>query len=107
MWQMGPRQAGARHRGCAAAGTSECTEMMHLLVPQLPDLVTQLGLLYYTIESRVKMFHKLTKLHGKLYLLTAQVGSIGFLPAVNFLKTRSASIAVAHWMLTWGSSSWT
>ncbi|CAF99021.1 unnamed protein product [Tetraodon nigroviridis] len=39
----------------------------------LPDLVTQLGLLYYTIESRVKMFHKLTKLHGKLYLLISQV----------------------------------
>lgn len=97
MWQTGP-QAGARHRGCAAAGTSECTEMIHLLVPQLPDLVTQLGLLYHTIESRVKMFHKLAKLHGKLYLLTAQVGSW------NFLKTRSASMAVAHVMLTWGSS---
>uniref|UniRef100_A0AAQ6A2E7 Small-subunit processome Utp12 domain-containing protein n=2 Tax=Amphiprion ocellaris TaxID=80972 RepID=A0AAQ6A2E7_AMPOC len=39
----------------------------------LPDLVTKLGVLYHMIESRVKMFHKLTKLHGKLYLLTTQV----------------------------------
>ncbi|PWA16255.1 hypothetical protein CCH79_00004709 [Gambusia affinis] len=38
----------------------------------LPDLVTQLGVLYHMIESRVKMFHKLTKLHGKLHLLTTQ-----------------------------------
>uniref|UniRef100_A0A3Q2GLU2 WD repeat domain 43 n=1 Tax=Cyprinodon variegatus TaxID=28743 RepID=A0A3Q2GLU2_CYPVA len=40
----------------------------------LPDLVAQLGVLYHMIESRVKMFHKLTKLHGKLHLLTTQVG---------------------------------
>uniref|UniRef100_A0A8C8FLA8 Small-subunit processome Utp12 domain-containing protein n=1 Tax=Oncorhynchus tshawytscha TaxID=74940 RepID=A0A8C8FLA8_ONCTS len=39
----------------------------------LPDLVFQLGVLYHMIESRVKMFHKLTKLHGKLYLLMTQV----------------------------------
>ncbi|XP_061599370.1 WD repeat-containing protein 43 [Cololabis saira] len=41
----------------------------------LPDLVSQLGVLYHMIESRVKMFHKLTKLHGKLYLLTTQVAA--------------------------------
>uniref|UniRef100_A0A669EJL2 WD repeat domain 43 n=1 Tax=Oreochromis niloticus TaxID=8128 RepID=A0A669EJL2_ORENI len=41
----------------------------------LPDLVTQLGVLYHVIESRVKMFHKLTKLHGKLYLLMTQVSA--------------------------------
>nr|XP_020441504.1 WD repeat-containing protein 43-like [Monopterus albus] len=41
----------------------------------LPDLVTQLGVLYNMIESRVKMFHKLTKLHGKLYLLMTQVAT--------------------------------
>uniref|UniRef100_A0A3Q3W392 Small-subunit processome Utp12 domain-containing protein n=1 Tax=Mola mola TaxID=94237 RepID=A0A3Q3W392_MOLML len=41
----------------------------------LPDLVTQLGLLYHMIESRVKMFHKLTKLHGKLHLLMTQVAT--------------------------------
>ncbi|XP_047467183.1 WD repeat-containing protein 43 [Mugil cephalus] len=41
----------------------------------LPDLVTQLGVLYHMIESRVKIFHKLTKLHGKLYLLTTQVAT--------------------------------
>lgn len=45
----------------------------HLCIQQLPDLVTQLGVLYHMIESRVKMFHKLTKLHGKLYLLSTQV----------------------------------
>ncbi|XP_010775528.1 WD repeat-containing protein 43 [Notothenia coriiceps] len=42
---------------------------------ELPDLVTQLGVLYHMIESRVKMFHKLTKLHGKLYLLMTQVAT--------------------------------
>uniref|UniRef100_A0A3B4ZAU7 WD repeat domain 43 n=1 Tax=Stegastes partitus TaxID=144197 RepID=A0A3B4ZAU7_9TELE len=41
----------------------------------LPDLVTKLGVLYHMIESRVKMFHKLSKLHGKLYLLTTQVAT--------------------------------
>uniref|UniRef100_A0A672HS76 Uncharacterized protein n=1 Tax=Salarias fasciatus TaxID=181472 RepID=A0A672HS76_SALFA len=41
----------------------------------LPDLVNQLGVLYHMIESRVRMFHKLTKLHGKLYLLMTQVGA--------------------------------
>ncbi|XP_075873068.1 WD repeat-containing protein 43 [Nelusetta ayraudi] len=41
----------------------------------LPDLVSQLGLLYHMIESRVKMFHKLSKLHGKLYLLMTQVAT--------------------------------
>ncbi|XP_038141090.1 WD repeat-containing protein 43 [Cyprinodon tularosa] len=41
----------------------------------LPDLVAQLGVLYHMIESRVKMFHKLTKLHGKLHLLTTQVAA--------------------------------
>lgn len=45
-------------------------------VYQLPDLVTQLGVLYHMIESRVKMFHKLTKLHGKLHLIMTQVGGI-------------------------------
>uniref|UniRef100_A0A6Q2X7D4 Small-subunit processome Utp12 domain-containing protein n=1 Tax=Esox lucius TaxID=8010 RepID=A0A6Q2X7D4_ESOLU len=41
----------------------------------LPDLVSQLGVLYHMIESRVKMFHKLSKLHGKLYLFMTQVCS--------------------------------
>ncbi|XP_060938758.1 WD repeat-containing protein 43 [Limanda limanda] len=41
----------------------------------LPDLVTQLGVLYHMIESRVKLFHKLTKLHGKLYLVMTQVAT--------------------------------
>lgn len=41
----------------------------------LPDLVTQLGVLYHMIESRVKMFHKLTKLQGKLYLLMTQMAT--------------------------------
>ncbi|CAN9502593.1 unnamed protein product [Ophioblennius macclurei] len=41
----------------------------------LPDLVSQLGVLYHMIESRVRMFHKLTKLHGKLLLLVTQVAT--------------------------------
>lgn len=52
---------------------------------QLPDLVTQLGVLYHMIESRVKMFHKLTKLHGKLHLLTTQVRGL-FIPFKVFLS---------------------
>lgn len=51
-------------------------QLIQLYIQQLPDLVTQLGVLYHMIESRVKMFHKLTKLHGKLYLLMTQVGII-------------------------------
>lgn len=61
----------------------------HLYIQQLPDLVNQLGLLYHTIESRVKMFHKLTKLHGKLYLLMSQVGltiSRRFAPRICFFS---------------------
>ncbi|CAL8271603.1 unnamed protein product [Merluccius merluccius] len=41
----------------------------------LPDLVNQLGVLYHMIESRVKMFHRLTKLSGKLLLLITQVAT--------------------------------
>ena len=52
-------------------------DSVHLVcIYQLPDLVTQLGVLYHMIESRVKMFHKLTKLHGKLYLVMTQVCDI-------------------------------
>uniref|UniRef100_A0A8C6UZU9 WD repeat domain 43 n=1 Tax=Neogobius melanostomus TaxID=47308 RepID=A0A8C6UZU9_9GOBI len=42
----------------------------------LPDLVTQLGVLYHMSENRVKLLPKLTKLHGKLFLLTTQVNSV-------------------------------
>lgn len=49
------------------------SEIISVHIQQLPDLVTQLGVLYHMIESRVRMFHKLTKLHGKLYLLMTQV----------------------------------
>ncbi|XP_062863653.1 WD repeat-containing protein 43 [Trichomycterus rosablanca] len=41
----------------------------------LPDLVSQLGVLYHMIESRVKLYQRLTRLHGKLYLLMTQVAS--------------------------------
>lgn len=78
------------------------TAMIHLLLPQLPDLVTQLGLLYHTIESRVKMFHKLSKLHGKLYLLTSQVGSSGELPEDQVCWYSCGSLDVHL-----GSSVWT
>ncbi|XP_064412651.1 WD repeat-containing protein 43 [Latimeria chalumnae] len=39
----------------------------------LPDLVQQLGVLYQLMESRVKTLQKLSRLHGKLYLLITQV----------------------------------
>ncbi|XP_063039614.1 WD repeat-containing protein 43 [Engraulis encrasicolus] len=38
----------------------------------LPDLVSQLGRLYHLIESRVKGYQQLMRLHGKLYLLMTQ-----------------------------------
>uniref|UniRef100_A0AAZ3SCK6 Small-subunit processome Utp12 domain-containing protein n=1 Tax=Oncorhynchus tshawytscha TaxID=74940 RepID=A0AAZ3SCK6_ONCTS len=59
----------------------------------LPDLVSQLGVLYHMIESRVKMFHKLTKLHGKLYLLMTQVrlGTSCFHCTVNSSATTKNS----------------
>ncbi|KAI1895175.1 hypothetical protein AGOR_G00103590 [Albula goreensis] len=41
----------------------------------LPDLVSQLGVLYHMIEGRVKTLQKLTRLHGKLYLLMTQVAA--------------------------------
>ncbi|KAM9465876.1 WD repeat-containing protein 43 isoform 1-T1 [Clarias gariepinus] len=41
----------------------------------LPDLVSQLGALYHMIESRVKLYQQLTRLHGKLYLLMTQVAT--------------------------------
>uniref|UniRef100_A0A669B1I3 WD repeat domain 43 n=1 Tax=Oreochromis niloticus TaxID=8128 RepID=A0A669B1I3_ORENI len=72
-------------------------QLIHLCIQQLPDLVTQLGVLYHVIESRVKMFHKLTKLHGKLYLLMTQVSanicsavhSIIKLQVIGFVKLNS------------------
>ncbi|TSS85066.1 WD repeat-containing protein 43 [Bagarius yarrelli] len=45
------------------------------LVEELPDLVSQLGALYHMIESRVKLYQQLTRLHGKLYLLMTQVAT--------------------------------
>ncbi|NP_001018176.1 WD repeat-containing protein 43 [Danio rerio] len=41
----------------------------------LPDLVSQLGSIYQMIESRVKLYHQITRLHGKLYLLMTQVAT--------------------------------
>ncbi|XP_056624714.1 WD repeat-containing protein 43 [Triplophysa dalaica] len=41
----------------------------------LPDLVSQLGSVYHMIESRVKLYHQITRLHGKLYLLMSQVAA--------------------------------
>ncbi|KAL4648963.1 WD repeat-containing protein 43-like [Arapaima gigas] len=38
----------------------------------LPDLSSSFGLLHLMIESRMKIFHKLTQLYGKLYLLITQ-----------------------------------
>ncbi|XP_078068390.1 uncharacterized protein LOC144493400 [Mustelus asterias] len=41
----------------------------------LPNLVPQLGALYQLMESRVKTLQKLSRLHGKLFLLVAQVAA--------------------------------
>ncbi|XP_072546671.1 WD repeat-containing protein 43 [Salminus brasiliensis] len=46
----------------------------------LPDLVSQLGMLYHMIESRVKLYHQLTRLHGKLYLLMTQAATSSSTP---------------------------
>uniref|UniRef100_A0A3P8RAC0 Small-subunit processome Utp12 domain-containing protein n=1 Tax=Astatotilapia calliptera TaxID=8154 RepID=A0A3P8RAC0_ASTCA len=59
----------------------------------LPDLVTQLGVLYHMIESRVKMFHKLTKLDGKLYLLMTQV-SANICSVTRLSKTKGLSLYI-------------
>uniref|UniRef100_A0A671MJ79 WD repeat-containing protein 43-like n=1 Tax=Sinocyclocheilus anshuiensis TaxID=1608454 RepID=A0A671MJ79_9TELE len=48
---------------------------VRLVSPQLPDLVSQLGSIYHMIESRVKLYQQLTRLHGKLYLLMTQVAT--------------------------------
>uniref|UniRef100_A0A7M4ERJ3 WD repeat domain 43 n=1 Tax=Crocodylus porosus TaxID=8502 RepID=A0A7M4ERJ3_CROPO len=42
----------------------------------LPDLVPQLGMLYQLMESRVKTLQKLSRLHGKLYLLITQIAAL-------------------------------
>lgn len=41
----------------------------------LPDLVSRLGALHHMIDNRTNMLKKLTKLHGKLFLLTAQMAA--------------------------------
>uniref|UniRef100_A0AAR2LK40 WD repeat domain 43 n=1 Tax=Pygocentrus nattereri TaxID=42514 RepID=A0AAR2LK40_PYGNA len=51
----------------------------------LPDLVSQLGVLYHMIESRVKLYHQLTRLHGKLYLLMTQVAASSTAPKAGDL----------------------
>ncbi|XP_023649180.1 WD repeat-containing protein 43 [Paramormyrops kingsleyae] len=55
----------------------------------LPDIVSQLGVLYHVIESRVKTFHKLTRLHGKLYLLMTQVAASDQVHTVKELEHRA------------------
>ncbi|XP_062981466.1 WD repeat-containing protein 43 [Elgaria multicarinata webbii] len=42
----------------------------------LPDLIPQLGMLYQLMESRVKTLQKLSRLHGKLYLIITQVAAL-------------------------------
>ncbi|XP_068796170.1 WD repeat-containing protein 43 [Struthio camelus] len=41
----------------------------------LPDLIPQLGMLYQLMESRVKTLQKLSRLHGRLFLLVTQVAA--------------------------------
>ncbi|XP_026551409.1 WD repeat-containing protein 43 [Pseudonaja textilis] len=42
----------------------------------LPDLASQLGTLYELMESRIKTLQKLSRLHGKLYLIITQVAAL-------------------------------
>ncbi|XP_066527661.1 WD repeat-containing protein 43 [Hoplias malabaricus] len=55
----------------------------------LPDLVSQLGMLYHMIESRVKLYHQLTRLHGKLYLLMTQVATSSNVPKAGELDHKA------------------
>ncbi|KAM4679189.1 WD repeat-containing protein 43 isoform 2-T2 [Amazona ochrocephala] len=41
----------------------------------LPDLIPQLGMLYQLMESRVKTLQKLSRLHGRLFILVTQVAA--------------------------------
>lgn len=43
---------------------------------KLPDLIPQLGMLYQLMESRVKTLQKLSRLHGRLFILVTQVSFI-------------------------------
>uniref|UniRef100_A0A673W897 WD repeat domain 43 n=1 Tax=Salmo trutta TaxID=8032 RepID=A0A673W897_SALTR len=67
----------------------------------LPDLVFKLGVLYHMIESRVKMFHKLTKLHGKLYLLMTQVrlSSCSKIVHLSQMYYLIASSSLKNWVI--------
>uniref|UniRef100_A0A803VJ53 WD repeat domain 43 n=1 Tax=Ficedula albicollis TaxID=59894 RepID=A0A803VJ53_FICAL len=51
----------------------------------LPDLIPQLGMLYQLMESRVKTLQKLSRLHGRLFILVTQVTSqaVQDVPEVN------------------------
>ncbi|KAJ7397903.1 WD repeat domain 43 [Pitangus sulphuratus] len=53
---------------------------------QLPDLIPQLGMLYQLMESRVKTLQKLSRLHGRLFILASQVAAseaVQDVPEVN------------------------
>ncbi|KAF4794053.1 WD repeat domain 43 [Turdus rufiventris] len=52
----------------------------------LPDLIPQLGMLYQLMESRVKTLQKLSRLHGRLFILVTQVAAsqrVQDVPEVN------------------------
>ncbi|NXC30805.1 WDR43 protein, partial [Campylorhamphus procurvoides] len=52
----------------------------------LPDLIPQLGMLYQLMESRVKTLQKLSRLHGRLFILVSQVAAsevVQEVPEVN------------------------
>ncbi|NXU63065.1 WDR43 protein, partial [Horornis vulcanius] len=52
----------------------------------LPDLIPQLGMLYQLMESRVKTLQKLSRLHGRLFILVTQVAAsqtVQGVPEVN------------------------
>uniref|UniRef100_U3K9L9 WD repeat domain 43 n=1 Tax=Ficedula albicollis TaxID=59894 RepID=U3K9L9_FICAL len=52
----------------------------------LPDLIPQLGMLYQLMESRVKTLQKLSRLHGRLFILVTQLAAsqaVQDVPEVN------------------------
>ncbi|KAJ7414608.1 WD repeat-containing protein 43 [Willisornis vidua] len=56
------------------------------LLHELPDLIPQLGMLYQLMESRVKTLQKLSRLHGRLFILVSQVAAsetVQDVPEVN------------------------
>ena len=55
--------------------TQEILDVITRFLLQYPDLVETLGGVHQMMENRVAMFGRLSKLHGKLELMLAQVNA--------------------------------